>query len=68
MKWSHDFKLSLPPFLLALQLLHQFSSGLIAPLTGIWATVDYLQNLGANQIDLILEYSKWIIKVIEGVC
>ena len=47
----------------ALQLLSQFSRGPSGPLSGVWPTIGYLQNLGPESIDLILEYSKWVIKV-----
>jgi hypothetical protein len=32
-------------------------------LSGVDPTITYLQNLGAKHLDLILDYSKWVIKV-----
>ena len=50
--------------LTALQLLSQFSQGPAGPLSDVWPTVGYLQNLGSAHIEDILEYSKWVIKVV----
>ena len=44
-------------------MLKQFSKGPVSALTGVWPTIGYLQNLRGEHIDLVLEYSKWIIKV-----
>lgn len=46
---------------LALDLLYKFQEGPYAALSGVWSTIDYLQNLGCENIDLILEYSKWVL-------
>ena len=48
---------------LALELLHQFHKGPTGPLSGVWPTIDYLQNLTKDHIDLILKYSKWVLKL-----
>jgi hypothetical protein len=47
----------------ALQMLKQFSKGPVSALSDVWPTISYLQNLRGEHIDLVLEYSKWIIKV-----
>ena len=44
-------------------MLKQFSKGPVSALSGVWPTISYLQNLRGEHIDLILEFSKWIIKV-----
>lgn len=47
----------------ALELLHQFHKGPTGPLSGVWPTIDYLQNVTKDHIDLILKYSKWVLKL-----
>ena len=44
-------------------MLKQFSKGPVSALSDVWPTIGYLQNLRGEHIDLILEYSKWVIKV-----
>ena len=45
----------------ALELLRSHSSNPDSPLSGHEATVKYLQELGGDNIDLILDFSTWVI-------
>ena len=49
-------------FSLALDMLHKFHKGPYTVLSGVWPTIDYLQNLGCDNIDLILKYSEWVLR------
>ncbi|KAK4324087.1 hypothetical protein Pmani_005270 [Petrolisthes manimaculis] len=46
----------------ALNLLHRHSRKPESPLTGHHHTVSYLQQLGSEHIDLIFEYSGWVLQ------
>ncbi|KAK7066121.1 Vam6/Vps39-like protein [Halocaridina rubra] len=46
----------------ALQLLQRHSDNAESSLHGCEATISYLQNLGPEYIDLIGEYSEWVLK------
>lgn len=43
-------------------MLHKFHKGPYTVLSGVWPTIDYLQNLGCDNIDLILKYSEWVLR------
>ena len=45
----------------ALDLLSQLHKGPTGPLSGVSPTIDYLQNLGKENLDLVLSYSKWVL-------
>ena len=47
---------------LALDLLFQFRKGPTALLSGVWPTIDYLQNLSVDDMSLILMYSEWVLR------
>ncbi|XP_019851602.1 PREDICTED: vam6/Vps39-like protein [Amphimedon queenslandica] len=47
---------------LALTMLHSFHGGPNSSLSGVWPTIDYLQNLGSENIELILKYSEWVLQ------
>ena len=46
----------------ALELLTQFHKGPAVALSGVWPTIEYLQNLGTDNLDLILSYSRWVLQ------
>ena len=46
----------------ALKLLHEHSTRLDSPLHGHMKAVLYLQNLGADHIDLIFQHARWIFE------
>ncbi|CAG2119073.1 unnamed protein product, partial [Medioppia subpectinata] len=46
----------------ALDLLHKQSRKKDSPLAGYKRTVQYLQHLNAEHLDLIFEYSEWVLK------
>lgn len=48
----------------ALTCLYSFNDS--GPLKGVWPTIDYLQDLGPDYMDLILNYSEWVIEVCES--
>lgn len=43
-------------------MLHSFHGGPNSSLSGVWPTIDYLQNLGSENIELILKYSEWVLQ------
>ena len=45
----------------ALDLLSQFHKGPTTALSGVLPTIEYLQNLGTDNLDLVLSYSKWVL-------
>ncbi|KAL1915253.1 uncharacterized protein VTP21DRAFT_7529 [Calcarisporiella thermophila] len=47
----------------ALDLLKEIGQSGEGPLRGIWPTVSYLQRLDSEHLDLILEYSTWVLEV-----
>ena len=47
---------------LALDLLFQFRKGPTTLLSGVWPTIDYLQNLSVDDMSLILKYSDWVLR------
>ena len=46
----------------ALELLHRQSKKADSPLSGFKRTVQYLQHLTAEHLDLIFEYAEWVLK------
>ena len=49
--------------MVALEQLKQFSSVPNSPLTGVEPTINYMQSLGSEHIQIILENSEWVFKV-----
>ena len=46
----------------ALELLSKFRDGPTGPLSGVQPTIQYLQGLGKDNIDLIFAHSKWVLE------
>lgn len=46
----------------ALDLLTQFHKGPTSELSGVLPTIEYLQNIGKDDMELVLQYSKWVLR------